>query len=139
MRQRNANGPDSEDSDGNWRNCLNLYMNGPELFAFTMRDIPQCIKRLLEKTQTTIFDYDFFVFHQANRYMLNHLRQVLEIPPDRFFVSMGYCGNTVASTIPIALKHAMDEGVLKPGMRVMLVGFGVGYSWGATTVRWTQE
>jgi 3-oxoacyl-[acyl-carrier-protein] synthase-3 len=79
---------------------------------------------------------DLFVFHQANRYMLDSLRTALSIPEDRFHVSMKNCGNTVSSTIPIALKHASAEGTLKSGNLVMLIGFGVGYSWGAALVRW---
>jgi 3-oxoacyl-[acyl-carrier-protein] synthase-3 len=136
MRQPKADTADSKDADGNWRSSGDLYMNGAELFAFTMRDIPPCIVRLLGKTQTKIADYDLFIFHQANLYMLNHLRQSLEIPADKFYLALEHCGNTVSSTIPIALKHALVEGVLKAGMRVMLVGFGVGYSWGAVTLRW---
>ena len=81
-------------------------------------------------------DFDLFIFHQANLYMLNHLRQSLEIPAERFYIALEHCGNTVSSTIPIAIKHAVCNGVLKPGMRVMLVGFGVGSSWGAVMVRW---
>ena len=136
MRQRELSRADVQDSDGNWRSSGDLYMNGAEVFAFTMREVPSCVNRLLKKTNTAITDYDLFVFHQANQYMLGHLRQSLEIPADRFYVAMEHCGNTVSSSIPIALKHAMEEGVLKAGMRVMLVGFGVGYSWGATAVRW---
>jgi 3-oxoacyl-[acyl-carrier-protein] synthase-3 len=68
--------------------------------------------------------------------MLEHLRAKLKIPPEKFVVSMERCGNTVSSTIPIALHHAAREGALRPGHLVMLVGFGVGYSWAATLVRW---
>lgn len=116
-----------------------LYMNGPELFAFTMREVPPSVKALLTRTGTTLADYDLFVFHQANRYMLEHLRKGLQIPGDRFYVAMQHCGNTVSSTIPIALKQAQDDGRLAPGARVMLVGFGVGYSWGATAIIWSPE
>ena len=136
MRRQNLAANDSEDGDGNWRGSGNLYMNGAEVFAFTMREIPVCINRLLAKTQTGIMDFDLFIFHQANLYMLNHLRQSLEIPAERFYIALEHCGNTVSSTIPIAIKQAICDGVLKPGMRVMLVGFGVGYSWGAVMVRW---
>ena len=136
MRRQILEANDLQDSDGNWRGSGNLYMNGAEVFAFTMREIPACINHLLAKTQTRIIDYDLFVFHQANSYMLNHLRQSLEIPAERFYLALEHCGNTVSSTIPIALKHAVRDGVLKPGMRVMLVGFGVGYSWGAVMVHW---
>jgi 3-oxoacyl-[acyl-carrier-protein] synthase-3 len=68
--------------------------------------------------------------------MLNHLRKSLRIPEDRFYIGMEHCGNTVSSTIPIALKNAIGEGRLKSGDRAMLVGFGVGYSWGAVSVLW---
>ena len=77
------------------------------------------------------------MFHQANKYMLDHLRKRIKIPEDKFQLAMNHCGNTVSSTIPIALKHASADGKLKPGDLVMLVGFGVGYSWGATLLRWS--
>ena len=81
-------------------------------------------------------DVDLFDFHQANRYMLNALRMALKLPEDKFYVAMRHCGNTVSSTIPIALNHALSEGRLSRGDRVLLVGFGVGYSWGAALIRW---
>jgi 3-oxoacyl-[acyl-carrier-protein] synthase-3 len=65
------------------------------------------------------------------------LRKKLNIPPDRFFVSMQHTGNTVSSTIPIVLKQASEQGRIHSGDLLMLVGFGVGYSWGATLLRWT--
>ena len=68
--------------------------------------------------------------------MLNRLQAKLKIPADRFVIAMKGYGNTVSSTIPIALNVVLTEGRLKPGMRIMLVGFGVGYSWGATLVRY---
>jgi 3-oxoacyl-[acyl-carrier-protein] synthase-3 len=79
---------------------------------------------------------DLFVFHQANQYILDHLRKKIHVPAEKFFVAMRDCGNTVSSSIPIALKHALLQGRLKSGDCVMLVGFGVGYSWAATLVRW---
>jgi 3-oxoacyl-[acyl-carrier-protein] synthase-3 len=136
MRCRVSGGAAVEDHDGNWRSSRDLYMNGAELFNFTMREVPDSIGRLLRKTGGELGDYDLFVFHQANRYMLNHLRRVLRIPEERFCIAMADCGNTVSSTIPIALKHAFQDGRLKPGSRVMLVGFGVGYSWGAVSINW---
>jgi 3-oxoacyl-[acyl-carrier-protein] synthase-3 len=136
MRHRVPSGQTWIDDSGIPRNQANLYMNGPELFAFTMREVPGCIHRLLEKTGTGLEDYDLFVFHQANRYMLEHLRKGLRIAEHKFYVAMEHCGNTVSSTIPIALFHAEQEGKLAAGSRVMLVGFGVGYSWGATAVIW---
>jgi len=124
------------DESGNWRSQENLFMDGPEIFNFTLRAVPACAARLLANANKRIEDIDLFVFHQANQYMLDHLRKKLRIPADKFYIWLSSCGNTVSSTIPIALKHAAQDGVLKPGNLVMLMGFGVGYSWGATLVEW---
>ncbi len=125
-----------EDENGNQRSGDNLFMDGAEIFNFTLLAVPESVHALLAKADLTMNDIDLFVFHQANRYMLEHLRKRLQIEPDKFFVSMAHSGNTVSSTLPIALQHATGEGRLKPGATCMLVGFGVGYSWGATIVRW---
>ena len=113
-----------------------MYMNGAEIFSFTLTAVPRLVKQLLAATSQSIDDVDLFVFHQANEYMLEHLRKRLEIPKEKFVISMRNHGNTVSSSIPIALVHVESEGRLRPGMKVMLVGFGVGYSWGATFLRW---
>ena len=111
-------------------------MNGAEIFDFALRAVPDCVGKLLAKTGKHCDDIDLFVFHQANRYILEHLRRKLKVPGEKFYVSVASCGNTVSSTIPIALKRATEDGTLKDGALVMLVGFGVGYSWGATLVEW---
>ncbi|MGO9242138.1 MAG: 3-oxoacyl-ACP synthase III family protein [Bryobacteraceae bacterium] len=131
-------GAATEDQDGNWRSRDNLHMNGAEIFNFTLRVVPQCVGRLLEKAGRSLGQIDLFVFHQANLFMLEHLRRKLRIPQERFCVAMNQCGNTVSSTIPIALKIAAARGELRPGHLVMVVGFGVGYSWGAGLIRWQE-
>jgi len=112
-----------------------LYMNGPEIFTFTLQAVPAAVAALLARAQRTIAEIDLFVFHQANRYMLEHLRDKLQIPPEKFVIAMSHVGNTVSSSIPIALKEAAARQQLTPGKLVMLVGFGVGYSWAATLMR----
>jgi len=126
-----------QDEGGNVRSQDDLFMNGAEIFNFTLDVVPQTVNSLLEKAGLQLSDVDLFVFHQANKFMLEHLRKRLRISPEKFHVSMSHCGNTVSSTIPIALKHAALEGKLQPGALVMLVGFGVGYSWGAVLIRWS--
>ncbi len=111
-------------------------MNGPEIFHFTMQQVPECLERLLERSGRALEEIDLFVFHQANTYMLEHLRQKLRLPKEKFFVGMEEFGNTVSASIPIALRQAEEAGQLRAGTLVALVGFGVGYSWGATLVRW---
>jgi 3-oxoacyl-[acyl-carrier-protein] synthase-3 len=128
----------AEDEQGNRRSADNLFMNGPEIFNFTLSAVPDSIERLLAKAKLTLDQMDLFVFHQANRYMLDHLRKRMAIPAEKFVLAMQDCGNTVSSTIPIALKHAAAKGQIAPGSLVMLVGFGVGYSWGATLWRADQ-
>lgn len=113
-----------------------LYMNGPEIFNFTLQVIPGMVDAILTRNGMVKGDVDLFVFHQANQFMLEHLRRHLDIPAERFVVNMQHCGNTVSASIPIALAMAEAEGRLRPGMKVMLVGFGVGYSWGATIIEW---
>jgi 3-oxoacyl-[acyl-carrier-protein] synthase-3 len=125
-----------EDESGNVRSADNLFMDGAEVFNFTLNAVPKSVNTLLDKAKLSLDAIDLFVFHQANRYMLEHLRKRIKIPAEKFQVSMAHCGNTVSSTIPIALKDALAEGRLKEGSVVMLVGFGVGYSWGATLLRW---
>lgn len=126
-----------EAEGGNVRSQDDLFMNGAEIFNFTLDAVPRTIACLLEKARLQPADIDLFAFHQANRFMLEHLRKRLKIPPEKFQVTLSHCGNTVSSTIPIALKHAEMEGRLPKGALAMLVGFGVGYSWGATLVRWS--
>ncbi len=124
-----------EDSSGNLRTGDNLFMNGGEIFVFTLQAVPAAVQTLLAKANLTAEAIDLYVFHQANKYMLDHLRKSMDIPAEKFVIHMAHCGNTVSSTIPIALYEARQSGQLRPGMRVMLVGFGVGYSWGATIVQ----
>jgi 3-oxoacyl-[acyl-carrier-protein] synthase III len=126
-----------EDHDGNKRTVNNLYMNGPEIFSFTIKVVPASVTELLKISSKSLDQIDYFVFHQANMYMLEHLRKRLKLPREKFGVCIRDCGNTVSSSIPIVLESLSKQGTIRPGHLVMLVGFGVGYSWGATLVRWT--
>lgn len=125
------------DDQGNTRSADNLFMDGPEIFTFTLKAVPALVAATLEKAGAAMDDIDFFVFHQANQYMLESLRRKIRIPKEKFLSSFEHCGNTVSSTIPIVLHDMAEKGVVRPGHRVLLVGFGVGYSWGATIVTWS--
>ena len=109
-------------------------MAGPEIFQFTMESIPKLISDTLIKSKLNHEDIDHFVFHQANGFMLEHLRKKLKIPPEKFPIEMKDCGNTVSSTVPIVLERLRSRGALKTGDKVLAAGFGVGYSWGACIV-----
>lgn len=111
-----------------------LYMNGPEIFNFTLDIIPDLFKNILLKHNMSIDQIDFCIFHQANKFVLEYLRKKLKIDPAKFYNNMLDTGNTVSATIPIALKDCLEKKIVKSGDKVLLVGFGVGYSWGATII-----
>lgn len=123
------------DEQGNKRSRENLYMNGSEILNFALIQVPKAIEKLCERSGMEINHYDYFVFHQANQYMLEMLRRKLSIPKEKFSIQFSDCGNTVSSTIPIALKRDFEEGKIKAGDVIQLVGFGVGYSWGACNIK----
>ena len=111
-----------------------LFMDGPDIFNFTLDVVPKTMEIVLAKNNLNRDDIDLYVFHQANKFMLDTIRKVNGLPRDKFYVNLENTGNTVSSTIPIALKQLENAGKLEPGMKVMLMGFGVGLSWGATIV-----
>ena len=118
------------------RDPTRLYMDGAQILTFTVRTIPPFFKELLAKADTDIDDLDLVVFHQANRFMLDHLRKRCHVPEEKFVSAMASCGNTVASSIPIAMKDCVDKGILTKDMKVAIVGFGVGYSWAGGMIVW---
>jgi 3-oxoacyl-[acyl-carrier-protein] synthase-3 len=107
-----------------------IYMNGSEIFTFTMEAVPSLVRDTLKKNNIEKEDIDLYIFHQANKYMLNFLRKKMKIDESEFYLYLSDVGNTVSSTIPIAIYEALRDGSLTMGMKTLLAGFGVGYSWG---------
>lgn len=116
---------------------FDLFMNGPEIFNFTLQAVPNLVARILQSSNLSMSDIDLVVPHQANGFMLEHLRGKLAVPEEKFVVDLEDCGNTVSSSIPIALAKLDQKNQLRPGMTLMLLGFGVGLSWGGCLVRWS--
>lgn len=112
-----------------------LFMNGPQVLLFTMGAVPRAVRELLSKAALRTEDVDLFVFHQASRIVLDNLERNLALPPEKVYRNYEQIGNTVSATIPIALRQALDEGRLRPGMTVVLMGFGVGYSLAGCVLR----
>ena len=109
-----------------------LYMNGSEIFNFTIEVVPELVKNTLLKNKLTNEEIEGFVFHQANKFMLNFLRKKLKISEEKFHYYMSEVGNTVSSTIPIVLYEKLKNGELHGN--ILLGGFGVGYSWGGCVI-----
>lgn len=121
------------DENGHHLSSDHLFMDGKAIFDFTSDIVPPMIEETLVKNHLKQEDVDLFVFHQANRYMINYLRKLLGIEKDKFYEFLSSVGNTVSSTIPIALCEAKKEGRLSGN--VVLAGFGVGLSFGATVIQ----
>ena len=116
------------------RGAGDLFMNGREIMTFALSKVPELMDRSLAAAGLSVDDIDWFVFHQANAFMLENLKVICGLPDEKFIVNMHKIGNTVSASIPIALRMAMDG---RPGFggRVLIVGFGVGYESGAAIVR----
>jgi 3-oxoacyl-[acyl-carrier-protein] synthase-3 len=124
-----------KDESGAIKSSDHLYMNGSEIFNFTMDAVPPLLYEVLQKNDLASNNIDLFVFHQANKFMLNTLRKLCNVDKDKFYIDMEDVGNTVSSTIPIALKRAIDKNAINKDNNVLLAGFGVGYSWGACVLK----
>lgn len=120
------------DANGNVHSADKLTMDGAEVLSFTLREVPAAIGALLDKAGLVQDQIDYFVLHQANRFMLDTLRKKIGVAAERMPLHLERVGNTVSSTIPLALIGMREAGQLAAGKRLMLVGFGVGYSWAAT-------
>ena len=121
------------DSQGNPVSSDHLFMNGSEIFNFSLDVVPEMIEKLLKKNEMTEDSVDLFVLHQANRYMLECLFDIMDVDEHKAFYCLSDVGNTVSSTIPIALSEAKKEGRLKGN--IVIAGFGVGYSWGGCVLK----
>ena len=110
-----------------------LFMNGSEIFNFTIDVVPSLVNDTLNKNELSKEDIDGYVFHQANAFMLNFLRKKLKIEEGQFHYYMSEVGNTVSATIPIVLYEKLKENKLKGNL--LLAGFGVGYSWGGCVLK----
>ena len=133
-RQKDATGKFVEDEEGHiWYDDY-LYMNGGAIFNFTLDAVPAMMKDVLAKNELERDEIDYYVFHQANKFMLNTIRKVCVLPKEKFYINLAETGNTVSSTILIGLKDCMDNEIVNPGDKVMISGFGVGLSWGGTVL-----
>lgn len=134
-KHKAATGKETTDDDGHVRREDYLYMDGSAIFNFTLDAVPTMMKEVLGKNKMEKDNVDYYVFHQANKFMLNTIRKVCVLPKDKFYVNLEQTGNTVSSTVMIGLKQCLEAGTIHEGMKVMVAGFGVGLSWGGTVLK----
>ncbi|MCX7001899.1 MAG: ketoacyl-ACP synthase III [bacterium] len=125
------------DADGNIRTANNLYMNGREVFRFAITTVPKTVAQLMENDGLSKEMVDYLVLHQANRYMIEELIRKMQWPSTKVPMHIEGIGNTVSSSIPFMLEQMLTDGRLTPGKKILLVGFGVGYSWAGCSVVWS--
>lgn len=111
-----------------------MRMESSKIFMFIFRKVPSLIQDILDKNNLTSDDINFYILHQANGTILEFVRKRMNIPPEKFINSIELIGNTVSSSIPIAIDGELKKDIFKPGTKVLIAGFGIGYSWGGTVL-----
>lgn len=113
-----------------------VKMNGGDVFKFAVSTVPKAVNELLEKAGVTADDIDLFVCHQANRRIIESVAKKCKQSLDKFYVNLDEYGNTSSASIPIALSEMNQKGLIKPGMKMICVGFGGGLTWGGAYIEW---
>lgn len=113
-----------------------LYMDGAAVFKFAVKTIPEAIQETLDKVGWTAQEVDWFLLHQANARINQSIAKKLHISIDRVPMNVDRCGNTSAASVPILLDEVNRKGMLKPGQKIVMAGFGSGLTWGVMTMTW---
>lgn len=121
---------ESVDANGNVHSLNDIHMDGLRVWGFINSEVPVQIRNLMMRNNLSIEDVDLFLFHQASKMTLDSLVRILDISDKQLFTNLAYVGNTISSSIPIALRDAQNQGRIKPGNRIILSAFGVGLSFG---------
>ncbi len=122
-------------ADGNRRSEDDFYMNGAGIFTFTQTDVPRSIKQFFETSSIGIDHVDYFMFHQPNRFMLGKLAKKLNVSPDKMPSNVvEKFGNSSSASTPLVICYNLDKKLIKNRFKICIAGFGVGLSWGVTTL-----
>ena len=117
----------------------NVIMNGREVYRFAVEIVPHAIQQVLDRTGFPLERIDHFVLHQANKRIMEAAAKRLGVPEDRMIINIDRFSNTSAGTVPIALAEAVEQGRIRKGDHVCLVGFGSGLTWGSLLLEWTLD
>lgn len=124
------------DDENDFQSPKHYYMNNVNVFTFTITEVPILISDILKKNNLIIDDIDYFVLHQANKKIIQTIGNELEIPDEKLVIDMTEIGNTSSASIPICMRNLVNKGKLKDGMKILIAGYGVGFSWGGTVITW---
>ena len=125
----------SEDENGHIVSGNHLFMDGQSIFSFTLKQVPKLVENVAKKNGLEKTDVDVYMFHQANVFILEFLRKKLKVEKEKFYYCIENVGNTVSSSVPIALSNAIEKEELSNKKNIMLAGFGVGLSWAGCVIK----
>lgn len=117
------------------KNPLCTFMDGAEVFNFTLLAVPALVRKTLELAQKNTEDYDAFLFHQANLFMVERLAKKAKLPADKVSINIDEFGNTSSASIPLLMTTTLREQLKNNSLQLALFGFGVGYSWASASIK----
>lgn len=109
-----------------------LYQNGSEVFRFAIKAMEEAIVEVLKKANVDISEIDYIIPHQANIRIIRHVAKKMKVADEKFYTNLDKYGNTTGATIPIAFAEAVEKGLIKEKMKIVLVGFGSGFTYAAS-------
>lgn len=113
-----------------------VHMDGQEVYKFAVTAVPHSLQKTIQAAGLTVEDIDYFALHQANIRILQSVAKRLKVPGDKFPISLDHCGNISAASVPILLDEMNRKGMLKPGMKIAMSGFGGGLTWASAVIEW---
>lgn len=113
-----------------------VHMSGREVYVNAVRKMDQIVEEVIAKAGRTPEEIDWYVPHQANKRIIDSVRERLGIPEERFVLNIDRYGNTTSATIPIGIDELYTDNKLAPGMKMVLMTFGAGFTWGSTYLEW---
>ena len=113
-----------------------VHMDGQEVYKFAVTAVPYSLQKTIQAAGLTVEDIDYFALHQANIRILQSVAKRLKAAEEKFPISLDHCGNISAASVPILLDEMNRKGMLKPGMKIALSGFGGGLTWASAVIEW---
>ena len=113
-----------------------VHMDGQEVYKFAVTSVPASLQKVVKEAGLTMEEIDYFALHQANIRIIQSVAKRLKVSEDKFPVSLDHCGNISAASVPILLDEMNRKGMLKPGMKIALSGFGGGLTWASAVIEW---
>jgi 3-oxoacyl-[acyl-carrier-protein] synthase-3 len=133
-RRNDSSAIPRERENGNIRSDEQLFMNGAEIFTFTLREVNPMLKAVISEAGWVSDEIDAFVLHQANKFIIEYLAKRMKLPIDKVPMSLENYGNTSSASIPITMLVKLGDRLRRESLKIVMAGFGVGYSWAACTI-----